>query len=225
MRRQGVLDNSYDGRKRNSSRREKPPPPPHSTRSGPPAPPRLRRAPDARGRSPDSARPRARRIRVWQPARSSASERILEPLRVVEGVRDREIACRCAPAAPRATRPRTRRSEWMSDCGWRTTSIRSGATPKRKCASRISSPLFIIVAESIVIFGPIFQVGCAKRVVDRDRVERRRAAARPERPARSRQDETRGPPRTARTQGLVDRAVLGVDRDDLGARCVAAGRE
>src|SRR6476659_7375666 len=49
----------------------------------------------------------------------------------------------------------------MTDCGWRTTSIRAGGTPKRKCASMTSSPLFIMVAESIEIFGPIFQVGCA----------------------------------------------------------------
>ena len=47
------------------------------------------------------------------------------------------------------------------DCGWMTTAILAAGRPKRKCASMISSPLFIIVAESIVIFGPIFQVGCA----------------------------------------------------------------
>ncbi len=51
--------------------------------------------------------------------------------------------------------------EWMTDWGWRTTSIREGGRPKRKCASMTSRPLFIMVAESIEIFGPIFHVGCA----------------------------------------------------------------
>jgi len=51
--------------------------------------------------------------------------------------------------------------EWMIDCGWMTTPRRSGGTSKSQRASMTSSPLFIIVAESIVIFGPIFQVGWA----------------------------------------------------------------
>src|SRR5215472_108843 len=42
-----------------------------------------------------------------------------------------------------------------------TASIRSPGSPKRKWASMTSRPLFIIVAESIVILGPIFHVGCA----------------------------------------------------------------
>src|SRR5437867_2964892 len=46
--------------------------------------------------------------------------------------------------------------------GWITTSIRSAAKPNSQCASITSSPLFISVAESTVIFLPIFQVGCAK---------------------------------------------------------------
>jgi hypothetical protein len=51
--------------------------------------------------------------------------------------------------------------ECTHDCGWITTSICSAGTSNRNRASMISSPLFIIVAESIVILGPIFQVGCA----------------------------------------------------------------
>ena len=43
--------------------------------------------------------------------------------------------------------------------GWMTTSIREYGTSKRKWASMISKPLFIIVAESTVIFGPIDQLG------------------------------------------------------------------
>src|SRR3989339_450941 len=45
-------------------------------------------------------------------------------------------------------------------CGCISTSIISGEKPKRRCASKTSSPLFINVAESIVIFFPISQLGC-----------------------------------------------------------------
>src|SRR5918992_3568579 len=47
------------------------------------------------------------------------------------------------------------------DCGCTTTSIDSYGTPNRWWASISSSPLFISVAESTVIFPPICQVGCA----------------------------------------------------------------
>src|SRR3972149_4466617 len=49
--------------------------------------------------------------------------------------------------------------EWTMDCGCTTTSICSGRRSKSHRASMISSPLFISVAESTVIFAPIFQVG------------------------------------------------------------------
>src|SRR6266550_219255 len=45
-------------------------------------------------------------------------------------------------------------------CGWITTSTCPIPTPNNQCASIISSPLLNSVAESIVIFGPMFQVGC-----------------------------------------------------------------
>ena len=50
---------------------------------------------------------------------------------------------------------------WMIDCGWTTTSICSYGVPNRWWASISSSPLFISVAESIVILPPIAQVGWA----------------------------------------------------------------
>ena len=53
-----------------------------------------------------------------------------------------------------------RNMEWMMLCGWTTTWISSGVTPKRCMASINSSPLFIIVAESTEIFAPILQLGC-----------------------------------------------------------------
>ena len=50
--------------------------------------------------------------------------------------------------------------EWTTLSGWTTTSICSGSRPKSQRASMTSSALFISVAESIEIFGPICQVGC-----------------------------------------------------------------
>src|SRR3954469_4933990 len=52
-------------------------------------------------------------------------------------------------------------SAWTIDCGCTTTSIRSSGTPKRCIASMTSRPLFISVAESIVIFPPMSHVGWA----------------------------------------------------------------
>ncbi len=62
---------------------------------------------------------------------------------------------RCASVAP-SHRPT---SAWTIDCGCTTTSIRSYGVPNSQCASITSRPLFISVAESIVIFPPIAQVG------------------------------------------------------------------
>ena len=70
-------------------------------------------------------------------------------------------ACRGPRAGQRPPRRGTRPSCarcWSA--GSRRRSTRSGVS-KRKCASMISKPLFIIVAESIVTFGPMFQVGWA----------------------------------------------------------------
>ena len=50
--------------------------------------------------------------------------------------------------------------ECTIDCGCTTTCTWSGTTSKSQRASMISSPLFMSVAESIVILAPIFQVGC-----------------------------------------------------------------
>ena len=47
-------------------------------------------------------------------------------------------------------------------CGCTSTSIFCGATSKSHLASIISKPLFIMLAESMVIFAPIVQLGCFK---------------------------------------------------------------
>ena len=49
--------------------------------------------------------------------------------------------------------------ECTTDCGWITTSICPGPTPNSQRASITSRPLFISVAESMVIFRPIRHVG------------------------------------------------------------------
>ena len=63
---------------------------------------------------------------------------------------------RCASVAP----SHSPTSAWTIDCGCTTTSIRSYGVPNSQCASITSRPLFISVAESIVILPPIAQVGC-----------------------------------------------------------------
>src|SRR3546814_4534930 len=49
--------------------------------------------------------------------------------------------------------------EWITDCGWTRMPMRSSPTGNRWCASISSRPLFIIVAESTLIFAPIDQLG------------------------------------------------------------------
>ena len=107
-------------------------------------------------------------------------------------------------------------SAWTSDCGCTTTSIRSYGRPNSQCASITSRPLFISVAESIVIFPPIAQVGCAQRLLDGHvRQVGRRAAA--EGAAGRREREPVDGARPLAGDQLVQRGVLGVDRDQLRA--------
>src|SRR6476469_4299910 len=77
-------------------------------------------------------------------------------------------------------------SAWTIDCWCTTTSMRSYGTPNRWWASIASKPLFIRVAESIVIRPPMRQVGCA-------------SASSTETPARSVRPRN-GPPEAVRTR-------------------------
>src|SRR5919106_6059136 len=64
-------------------------------------------------------------------------------------------------AACNTTEPSSKKAPpWTTDWRCTTTRTSSNATPKRWCASITSRPLFIMVAESMVIFGPIRHVGC-----------------------------------------------------------------
>ncbi len=139
-------------------------------------------------------------------------------LGVGQRVGDRHAHVGVAEVRDRApSRKRTR--PWTIDVGWTTTSIRSYGSPKRKCASITSRPLFASVAESIVIFAPIDQVGCASASLGRDVGELvARAAA--ERAAARRQDDAL---RLAERRALEERRVLAVDRDQEPAAALAGG--
>ena len=102
-------------------------------------------------------------------------------------------------------------SECTIDCGWTTTSTRSGGTSKSQRASITSSPLFISVAESIVIFGPISQFGWRSASLDRRPRDARRVPG-AEGAARGGQDQARHVLAPLPGQRLEDRAVLAVDR-------------
>ena len=101
--------------------------------------------------------------------------------------------------------------ECTIDCGCTTTSICDGGTPNSQCASITSRPLFISVAESIVIFGPICHVGCFSASAAVTFVERRQRSA-AERAARRGEDQ---PPQLAARRG---RAGTG------GSRCARCRR-
>ena len=104
----------------------------------------------------------------------------------------------------------------MIDWGCTTTSIRSYGVPNRWWASISSSPLFISVAESIVILPPIAHVGCASACSTVTWLSS--SAVRPRNGPPDAVRITRSTvPGTLGGQQLVDRRVLGVDRDDRGA--------
>ncbi len=105
--------------------------------------------------------------------------------------------------------------EWTIDCGWITTPIWSADRSNSQRASMISRALFINVAESTVIFGPIAQVGWA------------RASATVTWASCSGENVRNGPPlavsttrrtssRSPRLQRLKHRAVFAIDGQDLG---------
>ena len=111
--------------------------------------------------------------------------------------------------------------EWTTLSGWTTTSICSGSRPNSQRASITSSALFIRVAESIEIFGPICQVGCRSASSGVTSASSRRDLPR-NGPARGGQDHPADLLRPPAAQRLEDRRVLAVDRQDR--RPPAAGQ-
>ena len=106
-------------------------------------------------------------------------------------------------------------SAWMIDCGCTTTSMRSYGVPNRWWASITSRPLFISVAESIVILPPIVHVGCLSASSTVTSCEVALAAA--ERAAGGGDDQLLDHAGRLAGEQVVHRGVLGVDRDQLGA--------
>ena len=123
---------------------------------------------DRQAARPGSARSRAPRSRV-RPACASSSGGTPDSMRSGNasawaiGVR----MSGCPSSA--STEPSTySTSEWMTLCGWITTSMAAAGTPNSQCASMTSRPLFIIVAESTEILRPIRQFGMRAGLVGRD---------------------------------------------------------
>ena len=119
---------------------------------------------------------------------------------------------RCASSAP----SRSRTSACTIDCGCTTTSMRSNGTSNSQCASMTSRPLFMSVAESIVMRAPIAQVGCRSACSGRHLGQLgRRAPA--ERAAAGRHDQRLDRVGLLARQQLLQRRVLGIDRQQLRA--------
>ena len=106
--------------------------------------------------------------------------------------------------------------ECTTDCGWIMTPTRSAGRSNSQRASITSSPLFMSVAESIVIFRPIDQVGwqSASSRVMRSKVSRGRVRKGPPDAVSTSRRTSAG---TAAVQALVQRAVLAVDRQQAAA--------
>ena len=191
------------------------------------------RAQPRRGRSPadpgavgqvDAAEDRAvrglegQRGRGWS---SPARRRAPANGRASPGRSRWAAACRGRRAGPgwsrRATPPWSARSTAgapRSQCGRR-------RSPNNSCASITSRPLFIRVDESMVILGPMRQVGWARASATVTAAELRGGPA-PEGAARRGEEEAgHGRRPVDGGQALVDGAVLGVHRHDLGPRGAA----
>ena len=97
----------------------------------------------------------------------------------------------------------------------------SAETPKSQCASMTSRPLFISVAESMVIFRPICHVGWRSAASGRTAPSAARGIS-SKRASRGRQDEAAHLVGRAAVQALVDRVVFTVHRQN--GHSVAAGR-
>ena len=104
--------------------------------------------------------------------------------------------------------------EWMSCCGWTTTSMRSKGMSKSRCASMTSRPLLTRVAELVVITRPHREVGVRERLLRGDVGELVGRATAERAPGRG-EDEASYLLGGAGAEALGDGTVLGVDRHDL----------
>ena len=134
-------------------------------------------------------------------------------------------ACPGARSGPARCRRRGAPSRGPSTAGAPRPRSGRSASPNRWCASITSRPLFMSVAESIVIFAPIVQVGCRSASAGVTASQLVGGAA-PERPPGGGQDR---PPRTRSRRHalheLEQGRVLGVNRHQRGAGARPRGRD
>ena len=185
---------------------------------------RCRRAPLPRGPARATGRSRRRPPRTSQrrAPRAGAAERASRRARGRSTRTRSGRACPGSPTCASSAPSRKRTSEWTIEDGCTTTSIASYGTPKSQCASISSSPLFASVAESIVIFGPIRQVGMGERLL-RGHVRELVARAAAERPAGRGEDEACDASPVTSLEALVERRVLAVDRQEQASPTLLRG--
>ena len=105
---------------------------------------------------------------------------------------------------------------WITDCGCTSTSICGSSSENSRAASISSRPLFISVAESMLILAPIDQTGCLRADVGRG-AGHLLARGGAERAAGRGQHDLLDRAAVAVVQRLEDRVVLGVHRQQRGA--------
>ena len=129
-----------------------------------------------------------------------------------------EPSCAITEPSRNSTKP------WTTDCGWTTTSSSSGASANKCRASISSRPLFISVAELIVIFGSHRPGRMFERLLQRDFADCfKRPSAKWA--AGGGQHDAPNVFAPAGAQRLKDGVMLGIDRQHRGAGGGGAAHE
>ncbi len=113
------------------------------------------------GRRPGTPRRRAGRTPRSTPATSPPGEPLPGPGPARPGPARSAASCPAGEAWARVDPSTNSTIEWITDCGWTTTWMRSNGTSKSRWASMTSRPLLTRVAEFVVMTGPMAQVGWA----------------------------------------------------------------
>ena len=160
-----VLDHRRDAEERQSPERTSAPRP-RWRRSARTAPCRRRSRPSRASRRHENASS-STASNVSAPTSARSSRRIgVGAIGVVQRVGDRHAHVGVTEVGQRGAVAEASRRSGRSTAGGRRRRSARTATPNRWWASISSRPLFISVAESIVILPPIAQVGCAERLLD-----------------------------------------------------------
>ena len=215
---EGALDHLGDRRGSRSRRRGTPAPRPRSRRSARTG--RCRRRGGLAGEAQARERVlvgRARRSAA-RARRGRAASRARRRARGSGARRRSARACRGSRGA-RATRRRSGgRARGRSTAGAPRRRCGRSGTPNRCCASITSRPLFISVAESIVILPPMSQVGWASACSRVTLAELRRRLPRNGPPRGGEDEPVDRPGPLLSDHELEERGVLRVDRDHRRAR-------